>query len=445
MESCTSARASSLSSQADVSASNTSFQAYASDISPLKLGTGEGIYASSIIPLLSNAKHEIILVTCFWARSQTLNDLSVLLLKLSDQVCAGGVRSPKLRVRIGFSSRSLSQKLFHTSSSAGSPYPPNTWASKLGLPRPEALEGLDLKVKSIFYRPFSVLHPKFLIVDRQTAVFPSCNVSWENWLEGCITAQGPIVKSLLDFWRDTWGDSYSSSSPSTSPKISFQEQRKCQTILLHSSHHQNPRFRPWPFRPPPPPSTPLNTYLLDAFATAQRSILLITPNLTSPPVLSALLTALARGVHVSILTNRRMMVLEQLLTAGTVTEICVWCLIRRCAKLLKSSKANQAAAEAFNAEEGRFHPRGELAVGYFNPLLKHKRENEAVKCHLKCTIVDDRIVVLGSGNMDRASWYTSQELGVAIEYDEEGTVQIKEELRKALEGKIEVVGGNWKW
>ena len=35
--------------------------------------------------------------------------------------------------------------------------------------------------------------------------------------------------------------------------------------------------------------------------------------------------------------------------------------------------------------------------------------------HLKCLIVDDASVVLGSGNMDRASWYTSQELGVVFE------------------------------
>lgn len=29
-------------------------------------------------------------------------------------------------------------------------------------------------------------------------------------------------------------------------------------------------------------------------------------------------------------------------------------------------------------------------------------------------IVNEEITVLGSGNMDRASWFTSQELGVAL-------------------------------
>ena len=37
-----------------------------------------------------------------------------------------------------------------------------------------------------------------------------------------------------------------------------------------------------------------------------------------------------------------------------------------------------------------------------------------MKSHLKLMIVDEEITVLGSGNMDRASWFTSQELGVAL-------------------------------
>lgn len=43
-----------------------------------------------------------------------------------------------------------------------------------------------------------------------------------------------------------------------------------------------------------------------------------------------------------------------------------------------------------------------------------RKDSRPVKLHLKMTIIDDEITVLGSGNMDRASWVTSQELGVAI-------------------------------
>lgn len=63
-----------------------------------------------------------------------------------------------------------------------------------------------------------------------------------------------------------------------------------------------------------------------------------------------------------------------------------------------------------------------------------------MKCHLKCTIVDDKAVVLGSGNMDRASWFTSQEVGVAIE-DGRLVSWIRVEVQKALERRMEVVYG----
>lgn len=41
-----------------------------------------------------------------------------------------------------------------------------------------------------------------------------------------------------------------------------------------------------------------------------------------------------------------------------------------------------------------------------------RQEPNPVQSHLKLTIIDNEITVLGSGNMDRASWYTSRELGV---------------------------------
>lgn len=135
-------------------------------------GTGEDIFTDAIIPLLLSAKKEVILVTCFWAASPLLSKLSSALVELSRKVISQGL--PKLRVRLCFSSRSLRQKLFHTTSPKGEIYPPSKWVPKLGLPAPDLLQGLDLQIKSLFFLPFSVLHPKFVIVDRQLALLPSC-------------------------------------------------------------------------------------------------------------------------------------------------------------------------------------------------------------------------------------------------------------------------------
>ena len=375
------------------------------------VGNGTNIYSSTIIPALESAQYEIIFVTCFWARSSALDQLSSALIRHSARVNTRPNGMSKLRVRLCFSSYSLIQKLSHTSSPAGQIYPPSKWQS-LGLPHPDDLSGLDLQVKSLFFLPFSVMHPKFVIIDRQRALFPSCNLSYESWLECCLPVTGPVVTALVDFWHNVWAKSDFPPLPvAASEEVSItpsppEASPSCTTILLPSPHHRSPRFRP--LSPAAsPPLTPLNTYLLHLFATASKSIRLMTPNLTSRPVIDALISALKRGVNVEVITNRRMMILEQLLTSGTITEYCLWNFRRRYRQIAQS-RCRRGSATA-QMEEGPAHEVGTLSVGYFVPSSIYRRS------HIKCTIVDEEVIVLGSGNMDRASWYTSQELGIALE------------------------------
>lgn len=142
----------------------------------VSVGSGHEVYGA-LLPQLEHAETEILLVTCFWARSATLDALNQSLKNLSSKAERKG---RKIRVRLCFSSLSLTQKLFHTRSLQGQVYPSSCWVRKFGLPAPEQLRGLDLQIKSIFVLPFSVMHPKFIIVDRRTVFLPSCNISWEN-------------------------------------------------------------------------------------------------------------------------------------------------------------------------------------------------------------------------------------------------------------------------
>lgn len=390
------------------------------------IGSGHDIYDSAILPAISSAQHEVILVTCFWAPSSSLTALSSTLIALSAKHLSAPVT-----VRLCFSSRSISQKLFHTSSPAGYTYPSSQWVSKLHLPPPSSLRGLNLTVKSVFILPFSIMHPKFLIIDRRIALFPSCNLSHETWLECCLPLTGPIVASLFQFWYFTWGRSDDPVLHDIQPLVKLPHQHSLLQagILLPSPHHRFPNFRPFPLSAPSAPPTPLNNYLLDILSTAAHSLKILTPNLTSPPLLSALLSALARGIHITIITNRRMMILEQLLTAGTTTELCVWRLVRDYQALLNTTTPSIPIS---NEEEARRTQIGILKVGYFLPTPNGQEQ----KLHVKCTIVDGQVVVLGSGNMDRASWFTSLELGIAIE----GKVlvdEVWETLSQQLEGRVE--------
>ncbi|KAF2812130.1 uncharacterized protein BDZ99DRAFT_383036 [Mytilinidion resinicola] len=403
-------------------------------------GTGDNIF-SSILPALESAESEIIFITCFWARSSSLSQLANTLRALSIKAQARG--GWKLRVRIGLSSLSLFQKIFQPHTITGQTYTPSTWVKTLGLPSPAELGGLDLEIKSVFLLPFSVMHPKFIIVDRKRVFLPSCNVSWESWFEGCIELSGLVVSQFVRFWLEFWSSNEHERSlppPPSPPHPSVTSLPSPQsptpihpsplgpahthtplpthsipTLFLPSPHHLNPRFAPFSSSPPLSPPTPLNTLLLTLLARANSSIYIQTPNLTAPPVLTALLRALRRGVAVHIRTSARLMILEQLVTAGTTTTRCVRKLVRRHRALLSSATA--ARDEDEEAGVGLVAP-GALRVEFFEPLGGFRKEGmeggEPQQSHLKLLIVDEAATVLGSGNLDRASWYTSQELGVAF-------------------------------
>ncbi|KAH8719163.1 hypothetical protein GQ44DRAFT_624015 [Phaeosphaeriaceae sp. PMI808] len=401
-------------------------------------GTGSAIF-HSLAPLLESTNHELILVTCFWARSTSLDSLARVLRHLSEKAIQRG--TDKIRVRLCFSSLSVFQMLFHKQTCFGQYYSSESWVKKLGLPDPKELGGLDLKIKSVFILPFSVMHPKFILIDRRKVVLPSCNISWEEWFEGAVTMGGPVVDQFLKFYFTFWerkqevpsvpwstGQPESAnlnglrldveSTPATTSLKSI-----CQlstsnicTIFLPSPHRRNPHLNPFTATDKVlAPPTPLNTFILTLFTKAERSIRIQTPNVTAPPVLSALLAALARGVNVQILTSERLMILEQLVTAGTTTSRCVRKLIKRYKALISTT-----SRRPMSDEEAAIPPSnpGHLHISYFKPIGGPKQRGseggEPQQSHLKLTIVDDEVVVLGSGNLDRASWFTSQELGVAF-------------------------------
>lgn len=278
------------------------------------------------------------------------------------------------------------------------------------------------------------MHPKFVLIDRRRVLVPSCNVSWEDWFEGCIELKGEITTQFYQFYYSFWAtkdgsgqellqsgsrheevDVSPTSSTSPSPVIASHSfsHNETPTIFLPSPHHANPLFSfPWQhYRAAPP--TPLNIYLLALFAAAEKTIDLQTPNLTAPSVLDALKAALARGVDVTIVTSERLMILEQLVTAGTTTSRCVRKLIKAHKKMLTLADITSSS----HVEAGLMSAQriGQLKISYFcTKSSKDLASVEPVQSHLKLTMVDDRVVILGSGNMDRASWYTSQELGIAM-------------------------------
>lgn len=404
----------------------------------LTVGHGAFIYKQTLLPAILQARHEVIIVTCFWAESDTLKSirdaLEGLAAKRRQQIetSRDPAAVPPLRLRIGFSSRSFFQKIFHTRSRDGYIYPSTAWP-KLGLPSEQLLMAarIDLQVKSLFFLPFSVMHPKFVVVDREKAFMPSCNISWETWFEGCVGFTGPAVKQLLRFYGNTWdksawqdrGDAPLSTEHGGALESAVQSTAgsSCRkmvldlppvpTVLLPSSHHVNPAFRYLPFFGRKlPPETPLNAAVLTLLEIAQHQIDIITPNVTCSTVVDYLLAALARGVDVRIRTSYNMMLIEQIVTALTTTERTLKAFIERYEQLLR---AHAIGDRQYDEEASRPRP-GRLEIYYYKAQANVGDKDEPVFSHLKMTLVDRAYLVLGSGNLDRASWYTSQELGLLL-------------------------------
>ena len=428
-------------------------------------GTGEELFTEELLPGVESTERNVVIVTCFWALSPSLTQLGQSLQRLSDKVLRRGDGS-RIKVFIGLSSRSLLQKIFHTSDPGGYVYPPSTWTSKLGLPAPEKLSGLDMTIKSRFFRPFSVMHPKFVLVDGQTLWMPSCNVSWESWFEGCLALRGPVVQQIIRFCDAVWKPPFAAAQvhrpeitdphpktsehdaagplagavrPGSGQTQAIQVSRQMSMVLLPSQHHSSLRLSlpMWPISEQMYPPTPLNSVLVHLISTARETIEFITPNLTCPPVVDAIAAALGRGVDVTITTNQRMMVVEQLLTSFTITEYWISKLIRKYREQeFHPTRRGSVFDSSRLLEEG--HTRmavGRLEIHYFRPPTNADGNPIGpVKSHVKCTTVDNSVIVLGSGNMDRASWFTSQELGIAL-CDPGISQQIKSTVMFRLRGR----------
>jgi len=454
--------------------SNPSSLLTTSNIHSVSLGTGNRIL-ESLLPALESAESEVIFVTCYWAQSDSLNRISDSLRKLSARNLAASTTSPnKTRVRICFSSSGVWQKLSHPQSRQGKTYSPAEWSKTLGLPTPEELQGIDLQVKSVFLLPISIIHPKFVVVDRKCAFLPSCNVSWEEWLEGCVELSGDVVQQFVKFWEEFWKgvddleglpanagleESVTATIPSPSPSsallthLSLPTQHQHQqtpTLFLPSPHHRNPNFHPLPFQsPPPPPPTPLNTFLLLAFRSAKHKITIQTPNLTSQPAIEGLLAALERGVDVGITTSEDLQRIEQVVTAGTTTGRCIGDMTRRHGGMVEARR-KRLGQDGDGDVEAALPGLGRLSVAYYTPQSGSQSHegrqappaapttsapvaDEPVQSHFKLTLIDGEVAVFGSGNLDRASWFTSQELGLAF-FGREFVQKFEEEALERVMG-----------
>ncbi|KAF3940925.1 hypothetical protein ABW19_dt0203539 [Dactylella cylindrospora] len=467
-------------------------------IASYTVGTGEDLTNLQCSTFLE-AEHEIIYVTGFLSpNSASVKSINQTLRVLASRQTMRNIgRTPEhlLKVHICFSSSGFAQKIFHTRSPKGRIWKPKEW-KKLGILDPKDVIGkIDLTVKSLFFRPVGLLHGKYMIVDRKTLIVPSANASWEEWLEGAMTyhaGSSPnygIVPQFIRFWESVWqfGEE---PGPANFPRridrftgldhgrgaIAILDKPRgrrldtfgwsgfCPTVFLPHPYQRS--FPPvWPLMDLPevfwkifrrltglaytlPPAdeedylgNPQNAFIMAAIEGAEESIYLHTPNVTAKPIINALLRAVKRGVVVEVVTSMQMMKVEQLVTAGTTTEKCLVKMIEDVQNFKKNPPATASTTGALFIYQYNAMKRPPMP-----PFVKRPEDNHRLKwfdkSHVKCLIVDEEVAMLGSGNADRASWVTSQEINVGLFLSKAKTGVIRKGLVDALAGRLEVVKGS---
>ncbi|EPS36263.1 hypothetical protein H072_10239 [Dactylellina haptotyla CBS 200.50] len=470
-------------------------------LSSYDVGTGESLTNLQCARALE-AEYEVIIVTGFLhPSSASVRSLNRTLEVLATRQTLKNVRRGTdniLKVHICFSSSGFLQKVLHTRDPKGRIWKEKEW-KKLGLADPTYLKGkIDLTVKSLFFRPVGLLHGKYMIVDRRMLVVPSANLSWEEWLEGATTyicdpeatTTGTInvVKQFVRYWESVWmvgeepgpeefervwesfpvtvhegGGSIIMDKFKGTPVNQSKWLGWAPTIFL--PHPEQGSFPPvWPLgevqiiwriirklmgaileKGPDNDegylSNPQNAFIFAAIEGAEESIYLHTPNVTAKPIMNALVRAVKRGVTVEIVTSMGMMKWEQLVTAGTTTEKCLQKMVKEIGKFKESTPDGAITTGGFFVYQYNPTKRPQLP-----PFVKNPNDNHKLtwydKSHVKCLIIDEQVVMLGSGNADRASWVTSQEVNIGLFLNKAKAGIVRQALVNALAGRLEVLKGS---
>ncbi|KAI5285161.1 hypothetical protein KEM54_000775 [Ascosphaera aggregata] len=152
-------------------------------------------------------------------------------------------------------------------------------------------------------------------------------MSWEDWYEGCMSLQGLRLLSCcnLQVDDDTDNDQLNVEQLLGLCKVNENDLSRLgsdavKTVLLPSTHQSSWRYFFLVCASAGAPGTPLNQFILDSYRAAEYLIYIQIPNLASIPVFDALTECLKRDIDVTNVSNKRMMLLEQLVTAGMTTH-----------------------------------------------------------------------------------------------------------------------------
>jgi phosphatidylserine/phosphatidylglycerophosphate/cardiolipin synthase-like enzyme len=351
--------------------------------------------------LIAGAKHDVNLQTYVWEpASDPANDIVAGLADLQKNRIAAGAKAP-VDVRFLFDVSTLGQ-------GSDAVLLPQAWAAVAALKLDPRYVRFELA--GVIRAAAGVLHKKTVVVDGDRAIITGANPQAHHnydqpWRDAGFSVSGEVVQALQEDFDSDWNDGkvwlckgdeagkLSDCTFATSPIVRepvpvAYAGDSCLPMLVTT---RAPNTNPTNNRT----DNPQDVAFLAAFGAATEHIHMQTPNLNDDAVKTALLDAVKRGVRVDIVLAKGFNdSTEAYPGQGGTNEENV--------AALYQAAGGRAACDKLRV---RWHAHGGTAVV----------GNGNYATHAKYTSLDDKIVIVGTANMDTQSWNNSREINIVVD------------------------------
>lgn len=274
------------------------------------------------------------------------------------------------------------------------------------------LSQFDFEIRTHKHQLINAAHSKTLIVDGQFAGLTGANVQERNhplkkaddnpikFYDIGVTVGGPVAQSLREDFVNNWNHSNNLHQVTNDLKLENNEvgsARNNGTEMMVLT--KKPKLNPFNQST----ANPQDKAILAAVNNARERIQIMTPNFNAPDLEKALLKAMDRGVKVEIIAPIIHNASRLDGFFGGRSNVAAF------QHLLENTKKRE------NCDLRFFTNLQDLpAYEYQNPDDKDDMDNLNPSVnHSKLMIVDDKLAITGSGNMDKTSWYHTGETNIA--------------------------------
>ena len=374
---------------------------------------GDAIFAAHRDAIVE-ARREVLLQTYVWETSDATRRIGDALVELSRRVAARGGPAVQVYVLV---ERNLITGL-------GAAEQARVDLGALGLdPR-----RVELHVDTYRHMALGSEHAKGLVVNGEIAILTGANPqlfhSFDDraWYDLGFLLFGDVARALRHDFIDAWACGTDAAPPDPARAVATGEASAAMARPRIGGVAAAVAMRRGAEFPNNQLDNPQGQALLAAFAAAERTIDVQTPNLNDDAAIDALAAAVARGVGVRLLLSKGFNDRNERLPG-------------------QGGDNDAGIARLRRAIAARGAVRGSLDVRWYAHVpgvALDERPDRAYSAHAKQAFFDDQVAFVGSANMDTQSWNQSREVNVLVDSAEVVTRWRAQSFDPAFERSVPV-------